>query len=91
MSSNTATGILASQIASDDAVAIRRKTAEKCQIVLETLYDSHNGYKQCADDCKDPTVKLLFQKIAENRAELIHQLAQVIKVDLGIEPYVISL
>jgi hypothetical protein len=86
MSSNTATGALASQVASDDAVAVRRKSAEKCQIVLETLYDSYNGYKQCADDCKDVTLKLLFQKIAASRADLISQLSNVIKVDLAVEP-----
>jgi hypothetical protein len=91
MSLNTATGILASQIASDEAAVVRRKAVEKCQIVLETLYDSYNGYKQCADDCKDPTVKLLFQRIAESRADLINQLSNAIKVDLGVEPYVIDL
>ncbi len=91
MSSNTTTGILASQVASDEAAAIRRKVAEKCQIVLETLYDSYNGYKQCAADCKDTTVQLLFQRIAASRFDLIAQLSNVIKVDLGIEPYVIYL
>jgi hypothetical protein len=91
MSSNTTTGILASQVASDEAAAIRRKVVEKCQIVLETLYDSYNGYKQCADDCKDTTTKLLFQTIAAKRADLITQLSNVIKIDLGVEPYVINL
>jgi hypothetical protein len=86
MSSNTATGALASQVASDDAAAVRRRSAEKCQIVLETLYDSYNGYKQCADDCKDTTVKLLFQRIAASRSDLIGQLSTVIKVDFGVEP-----
>ncbi len=55
------------------------------------MYDSYNGYKQCADDCKDATAKLLFQKIAASRADLIAQLSNVIKVDLGVEPYVIYL
>ena len=86
MSSNTATGVLASQVASDEAAIVRRKAAEKCQIVLETLYDSYNGYKQCAVDCKDTTMQLLFEKIAANRADLIAQLSNVIKVDLGVEP-----
>jgi hypothetical protein len=86
MSSNTATGVLASQVASDEAAAIRRKSAEKCQIVLETLYDSYNGYKQCATDCQDTTIKLLFERIAESRSDLIGQLSSVIKVDLGVEP-----
>ncbi len=86
MSSNTMTGILASQVASDEAAVVRQKAVEKCQIVLETLYDSYNGYKQCADDCKDPTVKLLFQRISESRAELIIQLSDAIKIDLGVEP-----
>jgi hypothetical protein len=89
MSSNTAIGTLASQVASDEAIVVRRKAAEKCQIILETLYDSYNGYKQCADDCKDPTVKLLFQRIAQSRADLIIQLSNAIQIDLGVEPYVI--
>ncbi|CAF3597659.1 unnamed protein product, partial [Rotaria sp. Silwood2] len=86
MSSNTTTGTLASQIASDEAVSLHRHVAEKCQIVLETLYDSYNGYKQCADDCKDTTMKLLFQTIAASRAEFIGQLSNVIQVDLSVEP-----
>ena len=86
MSSNTATGALASQVASDDATALRRKAVEKCQLVLETLHDSYNGYKQCAEDCKDPTVKLLFQKIAASRSDLIAQLSNAVRVDLGAEP-----
>ncbi|CAF1267428.1 unnamed protein product [Adineta steineri] len=86
MSSNTATGALASQVASDEAAVVRRKAAEKCQIVLETLYDSRNGFKQCADDCKDPSMKLLFDKISSIRADFIAQLSNVIKVDLGVEP-----
>ncbi len=91
MSSNTPAGVLASQVASDEAASIRRKVAEKCQIVLETLYDSYNGYKQCAADCKDSTVQLLFQRIAASRFDLITQLSNVIEVDLGVQPYVIYL
>ena len=91
MSSNTPVEVLATQMISDEATTVLRKAANKCQIVLETLYDSYNGYKQCADDCKDPTAKLLFQRIAESRANLITQLSNVIKVDLGVEPYVIYL
>ena len=86
MSSNTATGALAAQVASDEAGAVRRKAAEKCQIVLETLYDSFNGYQQCATDCKDTTMKLLFQTIATSRSDMIGELSTVIKVDLGLEP-----
>ncbi|UJR32255.1 hypothetical protein I4U23_019720 [Adineta vaga] len=86
MSSNTATGILAAQVASDEASVVRRKAAEKCQLVLETLHDSHNGYKQCAADCKDTSIQLLFEKIAASRADLIAQLSNVIQVELGIEP-----
>lgn len=88
MSSNTTTGTLAAQVASDEAIVTRRNAIEKCQIVLETLYDSYNGYKQCADDCKDITMQLLFQKIATSRSELINQLSSTIKDDLGVEPYV---
>ena len=86
MSSNTATGTLASHVASDEASAERRKATEKCQLVLETLYDSYNGYKQCADDCKETAMKLLFQKIAASRSDMIGQLSNVIRVEFGVEP-----
>ena len=88
MSSNTATGSLASNVASDDASVLRRKAAEKCQLVLQTLRDSHDGFKQCVADTKDTAMKLLFDKIALSRADLIAQLTNAIRVDLGVEPYV---
>ena len=74
--------------AADDATALRRKAAEKCQLVLQTLRDSFDGYKQCAIDTKDPTMRLLFDKIAASRADLIAQVSNSIRVDLGVEPYV---
>ncbi|CAF1401092.1 unnamed protein product [Rotaria sordida] len=86
MSSNTATGVIASQTVSDDAAAVRRKAAEKCQLVLEALHDSFNGYKQCGVDTKDTTMKLLCDKTAASRADLISQLSNVVRVDLGVEP-----
>jgi hypothetical protein len=89
MSSNTATGALASNVASDGAAALRRKAAEKCQLVLSTLRDSYDGYKQCVADTKDAAMRLLFDKIAESRADFISQLSNSIRVDLGVEPYVI--
>ena len=88
MSTNTATGSLASNVAATDAAAVRRKAAEKCQLVLSTLRDSHDGYKQCATDTKDTAIRLLFDKIAGSRADLIAQLSNSIRVDLGVEPYV---
>ena len=90
MSSNTATGALASHVASDDAAAIRRKAAEKCQLVLGALHDSYDGYRQCVIDTKDAAMRLLFDKIAASRSDLISQLSNAIRVDLGVEPYVIS-
>jgi len=89
MSSNTATGVLASNVAADDAAAVRRRAAEKCQLVLSTLHDSYDGYRQCAADTKDTAMKLLFDRIAESRADLISQLANTIREDFGVEPYVI--
>ena len=86
MSSNTATGALASNVASDDASLVRRKAAEKCQVVLEGLHDSYNGYKQCAADTKDTAMRLLFDKIASSRSDLISQLSNAVRVDLGVEP-----
>jgi len=89
MSSNTATGALASQVANDDAAAVRRKAAENCQIVLGALHDSLDGYRQCVTDTKDTAMRLLFDKIAASRIDLISQLSNAIRVDLGVEPYVI--
>lgn len=86
MSSNTATATLASAVASDEAAAQRRKAVDKCQTVLETLYDSYNGYKQCAEDCKDTAMQLLFQKIAASRSDMIGQLSNVIQTEFGVEP-----
>jgi hypothetical protein len=89
MSSNTATGALAANVATDDAAARRRINAEKCQLVLSGLYDSFDGYKQCAIDTKDPGMRLLFDRIASSRSNLISQLASAIRADLGVEPYVV--
>lgn len=89
MSSNTATGALATNVADEDAAALRRRAAEKCQVVLSVLHDSYNGYKQCVADTKDSAMSLLFDTIATNRSVLISQLSNAIKVDLGVEPYVI--
>jgi uncharacterized protein (TIGR02284 family) len=86
MSSNTATASLASNTASTDAAVVREKAVLKCQSVLESLYDSHDGYKACAADCKDTTLTLLFQKAAATRADFIAQLANAIRVDMGSAP-----
>ncbi|CAF1446073.1 unnamed protein product [Rotaria magnacalcarata] len=86
MSSNITTETFATQIAFDEAVTIHRRATEKCQIVLETLYDSYNGYKQCGEDCEDVTLKSLFQRIAASRADLIVQLSNAIQDDLSAQP-----
>jgi hypothetical protein len=86
MSSNSATSALASNVASNDAIAVREKAAAKSQLVLSTLYDSYDGYKQCALDCKDTAMKLLFETIAASRNKLIGELSNSIRVDLGVEP-----
>lgn len=88
MSSNTATGALASNFASIGASAVREKAAEQCQLVLSTLRDSFDGYQQCVADTKDVAMRLLFDKIAASRSDLIAQLSNSIRVDLGVEPYV---
>lgn len=90
MSVNTPTGALAAETAHDEAVVTRRKAAEKCQLILETLYDSYDGYKQCAADTKDTAMKLLFDSIAASRNTLIAQLATTIRENFGVEPYVIQ-
>jgi len=86
MSANTATGALASNTSSTEATVVREKALLKVQSVLESLYDSHDGYKACAADCKDSALTLLFQKAAATRAQFISVLANVIKVDLGAAP-----
>jgi hypothetical protein len=86
MSTNTATRALASSVAANDAAVVREKAADKCQIVLAALHDSFDGYKQCAVDTKDTAMKLLFDKIATSRADLISHLANSVRVDLGVEP-----
>jgi len=86
MSSNTATGSLSSNLATDDAAVRRRMSAEKCQLVLSGLHDSFDGYKQCVVDTKDMAMRLLFDKIAASRSDLISQLSNSIRVDLGVEP-----
>jgi hypothetical protein len=63
-----------------------KSTGHKCQLVLENLYDSYNGYKACADDCNDLEVKIHFENVAMNRSHFIDQLAGVLKTDLGLEP-----
>ena len=62
------------------------KTAHQCQLVLENLYDSYNGYKTCAEDCKDLELKILFQKIATTRSRFIDQLSSVLRSDFDFEP-----
>lgn len=64
----------------------RKKTVHRCQLVLENLYDSYNGYNTCADDCKDLELKILFQQVAADRSDLIDQLSSALKSDFGIEP-----
>ncbi|UJR06904.1 hypothetical protein I4U23_011194 [Adineta vaga] len=62
------------------------KTISECQRVLENLYDSYNGYRACAEDCKDLELEILFQKVATNRFRFIEELSSVLRSDMGIEP-----
>ena len=64
------------------------RTAHKCQLVLENLYDSYNAYKTCAEDCKDIELQTLFQKVAMNRSHFINQLSSVLRSEYGFEPWV---
>ncbi|CAF4159907.1 unnamed protein product [Adineta steineri] len=81
MTSNTATSVTSCETSTACRVA-----ADKCQIVLAGLHDSLDGYRQCAADTKDTPMRLLFDKIASSRADLISLLSNSIRVDLGVEP-----
>ncbi|CAM2730332.1 unnamed protein product [Rotaria socialis] len=63
-----------------------KKAGNKCQTVLEHLYDSYNGYKSCAEDCKDPVLQGVFKTISKIRSDFIGQLSTVIRSELNLEP-----
>ena len=64
----------------------QKTNGTKCQTVLEHLYDSYNGYKSCAEDCRDTVLQTLSQTIANSRSNFIGQLSSVIRNELGLEP-----
>lgn len=53
--------------------------------ILGYVYDSYNGYKECADVVADETMKNLFSILGTQRESMIKELAKEIKA-LGTEP-----
>jgi len=53
--------------------------------VLENLYDSRNGYKECADKIDNPRMQQLFQRLAQQRERMIEQLKTRVEF-AGVEP-----
>lgn len=52
------------------------KTASKLNSLIETLHDSHDGYKECATETKNLKLKVLFQTLASTRESQINTLQQ---------------
>lgn len=53
--------------------------------LVEYLYDSRNGYKECADQVANPRLKDLFARLSTLRQSMIARLSQEVK-NLGEEP-----
>jgi len=64
---------------------ITKETAKASNDLLEYLYDSYNGYKECASQVSDPIMQELFNSLALRRQEMINELSAQIRV-LNEEP-----
>lgn len=53
--------------------------------VLENLYDSCDGYKECAGEVADERMKLLFQRLATQRERMIQELKSRVEF-AGVKP-----
>lgn len=53
--------------------------------VIENLYDSCNGYKECAKEVDNPTMKQLFQRLASQRERMLQELKGRVEL-AGVEP-----
>jgi hypothetical protein len=90
-SSNPATSSQLKDIASPNAADACKKTAHRCQSILEHLYDSYHGFMACTEDCKEITLKTHFQTVATIRFDFIDQLSSFVRSEFGLEPWVLSL
>ena len=69
------------------ATNINEEAAKAGNDLLEYLYDSCNGYKECADQVADPTMKQLFSDLAQHRQQMIAELkTQVRMSDVDEKP-----
>ncbi|MDF2868325.1 MAG: aldehyde dehydrogenase [Gammaproteobacteria bacterium] len=53
--------------------------------VIENLYDSCNGYKECADKIEEPYMQQLFQRLANQRERMIQELKSRAEL-AGVKP-----
>ncbi len=53
--------------------------------VIENLYDSRNGYKECADKIDNPQMQQLFQRLANQRERMLQELKSRVEF-AGVEP-----
>lgn len=67
------------------ATDITKETAKASNDLLEYLYDSYNGYKECASQVSDPIMRDLFNSLALRRQEMINELSAQIRT-LNEEP-----
>jgi uncharacterized protein (TIGR02284 family) len=58
------------------------QTIDTLNNLLSYLYDSHNGYKECADEVSDIKLKDLFKDMAQKRANMIADIKQIIPTTL---------
>lgn len=66
-------------------IDITKDTVKASNDLLEYLYDSFNGYKECAGQVADPIMRELFNSLALRRQEMINELSAQIRV-LNEEP-----
>lgn len=55
--------------------------------LLELLHDSHDGYKESAEEVEDSKLKKLFIELATMRERMIKELQAILR-QLGVEPEV---
>jgi len=64
---------------------IAKESAKASNDLLEYLYDSYNGYKECASQVSDPVMQELFNSLALRREQMINELSAQIRI-LNEEP-----
>ncbi|CAF1122223.1 unnamed protein product [Didymodactylos carnosus] len=78
-STNTTAAVLAASTPVQHEATDLHDTYKAANDLLEYLYDSYNGFHNCADDIKDTTLKSLFAQIASTRHEMISELTRSIQ------------